>query len=342
MDFSDDGQSLKLFAPGPVQVPDFILAEMAKPNDTHRTTAYQQLHSQLRSKMQRLLHTQNDVLFYTCSGSGVMEACVTNLLDESKNGMFLTNGHFGERWYEMACNNGSLESSTSFGVKWGKVVKCNMVKSVLYYARDEGHPFDVVFITMNESSTGVMNPIKEIAGMIKQYNEETPNHPVLLCVDAVSCMAGVQIKVDEWGIDVCLASTQKCFGVPPGLAVCSISERTLEYAKTVKNRGWYFDFLRMSESSQKDFTPATPNINCMRALNKALDRIFIETPAVRYARHHQCTRRIEKWALDNGFELFAPKEYRSNTICIIKNTRNIDVTEAISKMIEKGYLFANG
>lgn len=332
---------LKLFAPGPVQVPEILLLEMAKPNDTHRSKSYQKLHSELRSNLQKLLHTKNDVLLWTCSGSGVMEACVVNLIDQRKdrkdnNVLYLTNGNFGNRWVEMAKKNERSHHIDVFEKEWGKAITVDDVREFL---KLENKKYNVVFITMNESSTGVMNPVKDLVHLIKH---EFENPDAIIVVDAVSCMAGVDIKVDKWEIDVCLASTQKCFGVPPGLAVSSISQRTIDYSATIPGRGWYFDFVQMSEMSKKNYTPSTPNINCMRTLNKALDIIFQETLEKRFKKHLDLTMIIRSWAKSNGFELFSQKGYASPTITVIKNTCGIDVEITIEKMIKKGYRFANG
>ena len=134
-----------------------------------------------------------------------------------------TCGEFGDRWYKIALENG--KKADQFMVTNGQGVSPELVQQTLAQKK-----YPVVFVTMNETSTGVMNPIDKIAPIVKDSG-------ALLCVDAVSCMAGVEIDVDDWELDVCLASVQKCFGVPPGIALCSVSEPAFSKAERVKNRG---------------------------------------------------------------------------------------------------------
>lgn len=316
---------IKLFAPGPVYVPKKLLNEMSKPNDTHRCEAYKKLHCGVRKKLQTLLHTQNDVLLWTGSGSLVMEACIKSLINEDSRALILSCGNFGERWIDMAkANSRKIDVGQ---IEWGRAFTSDIVQK--YY-----NNHSLVFITMNESSTGVMNPVWELRKII--------SNDTILVVDAVSCMAGCDIDVDKWGIDVCFASTQKCFGLPAGMSVSSVSSRVFKHCESVSNRGWYTDFLRMRESSLKDYTPSTPNINCLRALNSDLDMIQCEGYQYRFDRHIKNTKLIWQWAKTNGFQLFAQQNYESPTITVISNTRGINIEGVLEKLLQRGYRFANG
>nr|MDA3870896.1 aminotransferase class V-fold PLP-dependent enzyme [Candidatus Neomarinimicrobiota bacterium] len=199
--------------------------------------------------------------------------------------------------------------------------------------------YDVFTITHNETSTGLMNPIKEIAEVRKKYPD------VLWLVDAVSSMGGVKIEVDKLGIDVCITSTQKAIGLPPGLSVCSISEKALEHGKLVKNRGTYFDLLTLYKYVvKKPFQyPSTPTIPHMFALDKQLDYILNEEGQEnRYARHLKMAKITRQWVKDNGFEMFPEAGYESNTVSAIKNTKGISVAELNKKIGEVGYVISNG
>lgn len=323
-----EGQKIKLFTPGPVQVPEWALAELSKPNDTHRSKGYAELHGLVKGKLQKLLHTKNDILLWTNSGSGVMEACVRNLLGPEDKGIIFSCGAFGDRWATMAKSNG--KNFTKVECEWGNGFTAEFVKEEL--AKDK---YSVVFMQMNETSTGVMNPIWEIGPIVKEYG-------ALLCIDAVSCMGGVDIDVDAWSIDVCLASTQKCFALPSGLAVSSVSQAAFDKAATTPNRGFYLDFITMKKKSDSNQTPTTPSIPHIRALNVTLDRIFEEGPENRYTRHRNLTSIIQEWARTAGFEIFAQKGFESQTVTTIKNTKAINVAEFVKKAIAKGYRFVNG
>src|SRR5262249_37420677 len=150
--------------------------------------------------------------------------------------------------------------------------------------------FDAITVVHNETSTGVLNRLDEIAAVMKKYPD------VSFLVDAVSSMAGTRLPVDEWGIDVCLAGLQKAFALPAGLTVASVSTRAREKAKTIRNRGYYFDFLDMLKYHERGQTPATPAIPQIQALDAQLDDIAAETPRARYERHAMLAGIVRDWA----------------------------------------------
>jgi aspartate aminotransferase-like enzyme len=326
--FNDKGIDYLLFTPGPVNVPDWVLAEMAKGNDTHRSTAYRQMHKAVRDKLQKLLHTKNEIFLWANSATGIMEACVLNLIGENDIGLFLSCGDFGDRWAKMAKACGRKYEVVN--VNPGKGISVKLVQESL----SKGN-YSVVFITMNETSTGIMNPVDQIAPIVKK-------HGALLCVDCVSCMAGVNIDVDKWGIDIALASVQKCFGVPPGLSVCSISKAALDKASTVKNRGVYLDFISMLKSSEKDEHPVTPPIPQIRALNKVLDRLMQITPEVHYQAQAERTKMIQEWVNSIGLKVFGEEGFISKTVVTVENTLNLDIPKLVAGLLDKGYKIVNG
>lgn len=165
----------------------------------------------------------------------------------------------------------------------------------------------------------------------------------LVCVDATSSMAGVKVEVDKLGIDVCLASVQKCFALPPGLAVCSVSEPAFEKAEKVKNRGLYFDFIGLKKSNAKHQTPTTPPIPQIRGLTAQLEYILNkEGLEKRFRRHEQLGKQTRQWAHDLNLEMFPEEGNESNTVSTIRNSLNLDIPEIISKLLEKGYRIVNG
>ena len=160
--FNPDGLDYKLFTPGPVNVPDFILKEMGKPNDTHRGPAYYQMHQSISKNAQKLLSTKNDILIFASSGSGFMEACVRNLLKDDETGLFLSCGAFGNRWHSIAKANGKKTEKVE--IEWGTGFSPEFLKDKL----SENH-YPVVFIQLNETSTGVKNPLDKLGPMIKEH-----------------------------------------------------------------------------------------------------------------------------------------------------------------------------
>ncbi len=326
----EKGSHLKLFTPGPVHVPERLLKEMAKPNDTHRSKPYSEMHQMAAEGLQKLLYTKNECLIFTSSATGIMEACVRNLLKDDEKGLFFSIGAFGDRWYDIGVSNGKI--SIKEGVEWGKAITSDVAQDALN--KDN---YSVVFIQANETSTGVYNPIEEVAPVIKDSG-------ALLCVDATSSMAGVKIEVDKLAIDVCLASVQKCFALPPGLAVCSISEAAIEKAKQVKNRGLYFNFIDLHKRHVAKYqTPTTPPIPQIRGLTAQLDYILNkEGLEKRFERHEQLGTHTRKWVEDINLEMFPEKGYESNTVSTISNSLDLDISKMVSLLLEKGYRIVNG
>ncbi|MFX1501817.1 MAG: pyridoxal-phosphate-dependent aminotransferase family protein [Promethearchaeota archaeon] len=326
----DKGSELMLFTPGPVYVPERVLKELAKPNDTHRSKPYSEMHKLATEGLQKLLYTDNECLIFTSSATGIMEACVRNLVKNDEKALFFSIGAFGDRWYEIGVSNG--KNSVKESVEWGKAVTVDFAKEIL-----NKENYAVVFIQANETSTGVYNPIDELAPIIKDSG-------ALLCVDATSSMAGVKVEVDKLGIDVCLASVQKCFALPPGLAVCSISKAALEKAEQVPNRGLYFDFIDLYKRHiAKHQTPTTPPIPQIRGLTAQLDYILnVEGLEKRFERHEQLGKYTRSWVLKSNLEMLPEKGYESNTVSTIKNSLNLDIPKMVSLLLDKGYRIVNG
>ena len=317
----------KLFIPGPVEVPPSVLTAVATPMIGHRTKEYTDLHARVKLKLQQLLNTQHTVFLSTSSGTGLMEACVRNCV--AQKSLHLVCGEFGERWYEIAKANG--KDADVLRVDLGKAVKPAMVRDVLASGQ-----YDAVALTHSETSTGVMNPLAEIGAVIKEFPD------VVLMVDAVSSMGGAKIQVDEWGIDVCLASTQKGFGLPPGFAVCSVSDKALKKAATIPHRGYYFDFLVLAESDAKNQTPTTPSLQHIFALDYQLSQWLAQGLEQRYTNHMQMATRCRGWAKERGFALLAEPGYEAVTLTTIDNTRGISVTGLNDELGKRGYMISAG
>jgi len=324
-----EGSKLKLFTPGPVYVPERILKELAKPNDTHRSKPYSEMHQLAVEGLKKLLYTKNDCLIFTSSATGIMEACMRNLIKKDEKALVLSIGAFGNRWHSVGLANG--KNVIKEEVEWGKVITPEFASEALSKEK-----YSVVCLQSNETSTGVYNPIDNIIPIIK-------NSGALVCVDATSSMAGIKVEVDKLGIDVCLASVQKCFALPPGLAVCSISEAAIQKAAEVKNRGIYLDFITLKKKNKLHQTPSTPPIPQIRSLVAQLDYILTkEGLESRFQRHKQLGMRTRMWARDANLEMFPEKGYESDTVSTIKNTFNIDYSEMVNLMLSKGYRIVNG
>ncbi|MFX1381558.1 MAG: pyridoxal-phosphate-dependent aminotransferase family protein [Promethearchaeota archaeon] len=325
----EKGSQIKLFTPGPVYVPERVLNEMAKPNDTHRSEPYSEMHQIAVEGLQKVLYTKNECLLFTSSATGIMEACVRNLIKDDEKALFISIGAFGDRWHQVGISNG--KNSVKKEVEWGKPIKPDDLQEEL--SKDK---YSVVFLQSNETSTGVYNPVDEVIPIIKDSG-------ALVCVDATSSMAGVKIEVDKLGIDVCLASVQKCFALPPGLAVASVSDAAFDKASKVKNRGLYFDFGELLKKNKANQTPNTPSIPQIRGLVAQLDYFFNQEGLEnRFKRHEQLGKRTRIWARDINLEMFPEKGYESDTVSTMKNSLDIDFSEMVKMMLTNGYRIVNG
>ncbi len=317
----------KLFIPGPTHVVDEILEAMAMPMIGHRDTLYSDLHGEVVGKLKKFLHTDGHIYLSTSSSTGMMEGSIRNLVN--KKVLMTDCGAFSKRWAEIAELNG--KDIEVIKVEMGQAITPEMVDEYL----SKGG-FEAVCITHNETSTGVMNPIKEIGTLVK---EKYPD--VMVLVDAVSSMAGTDIKVDEWGLDVVLAGTQKAFALPPGLCVVTVSDRALERSASVENKGYYFNFEVLEKKAVKNQTPATPAISLVNALNVQMDRIFAEGPENRFQRHLDMAEHVRSWTRKN-FALYSDENYLSPTVTNVHNTREIDVVALNKALAERGAMISNG
>jgi len=317
----------KLFIPGPTHVVDEILEAMSVPMIGHRDKLYSDLHGQVVTKLKKFLQTEGRIYLSTSSSTGMMEGAIRNCVNSK---VLMTDcGAFSKRWAQIATLNG--KEIDVIKVEMGQATTPEMVDEYL----SKGG-FEAVCITHNETSTGVMNPIKEIGALVK---EKYPD--VLVLVDAVSSMAGTEIKVDEWGLDVVLAGTQKAFALPPGLCVVTVSDKAYQRSLSVANRGFYFNFEELEKKAVKDQTPATPAVSLINALNVQLDRFFEEGLEKRFQRHLDMAEHVRSWTQKN-FALYSDENYLSPTVTNVHNTREIDVVNLNAELAKRGAMLSNG
>jgi aspartate aminotransferase-like enzyme len=318
----------RLFIPGPVDVAEDVLQKLATPMIGHRTKDASELQRSITEKMRKVMYTENAILLSTSSGSGLMEGAVRSCT--RKRAAVFSVGAFGDRWYKMATANGV--PADKFSSELGKPTTPQMVEEALSTGK-----YDLITITHNETSTGIMNPVEEIAEVIRKYPD------VIFCLDTVSSLGGTKIEVDKLGVDICITSTQKCLGLPPGMAICSFSQKAIEAAKQVENRGLYFDLLDLYNYIQKKDHqyPSTPSLPHMYALDYQLDRMLAEGLDNRFERHLEMAKYVRAWAKDK-FEMLAEDQYASNTLTTVKNTKNISVSDLNKELGKRGYMISNG
>ncbi len=317
----------KLYIPGPVEIAPDVYEAMCAPMIGHRMPEYAELHRRVTQHLKCLLNTKDPVFLSTSSAFGVMEGAVRNLVQ--KRCANFANGAFSAKWHDVTRRCG-IEADL-FAAEWGEPVTADMVDQALATGR-----YDAMTLVHNETSTGVMSPLSEIAAVMRRYPDVT------FIVDTVSSMSAVPLDPQELGTDVCLAGVQKAFGLPPGLAVFAVARRALEKAKNTPNRGYYFDFEEFEKNDAKDNTPSTPCISLIYALAHQLEKMFAEGLENRYARHRQMADAVRGWVQQQGFGLFAAEGARSLTLTCARNDERTDL-EALKRLAaERGYAIDNG
>jgi aspartate aminotransferase-like enzyme len=318
----------KLYIPGPINVSPATFAAMSKPMIGHRGSEFEVLYASLQPGLQEIAGTQRPVYLSTSSAWGVMEAALRNLC--GKKVLTLCCGAFSDKWFDVANKLGL--AADKIQVEWGEAICPETVRAKLA----EGG-FDLVTLIHNETSTGVMNDLAGIAKVVKSF----PG--VLLVVDSVSSFSAVPIAMDELGIDVLLAGVQKALALPPGMAVFACSEAALERAKSLPNRGYYFDFIEFAKNAEKNNTPSTPAISLIYGLQHILQTISAEGLANRYARHADNNAIIHAWGARHGFENFAPTGNQSVSLTCFKKPDDFDQAAFIKNLKAKhGYVINGG
>ncbi len=316
-----------LFSPGPTEVAADILQQMARPVIGHRGPEMKELVEDLVPRARALFATAaNDVFFTACSGTGLHEAAIRNCV--GRRVLVPVCGAFSDRFYQVAVACGV--EADSLPVDWGKAVSPGAVEERLATGR-----YDAVALVHNETSTGVTNPLAGIARVVHRHDD------VLLLVDCVSSLAGIPVEVDRNGIDVALASVQKCLALPPGFSLCAVTTRALERSRAMTGKGYYFDFIRLKAAYDRHLPLATPSISHMFALQAQLVRMEAEGYEARFARHTAMAECARAWA-EQRFALYAEPGSRSDTVTCVRNSRGIKVADLVTAVGARGYALSNG
>src|SRR5689334_13223898 len=280
---------VKLHIPGPVEVSEKTFRAFCSPMIGHRGQGFKDLYAKIQPRLQQLLSTDQLVYLSTSSAWGVMEGAIRNLVQ--KKVLNCMCGAFSDKWFDVSKKCG--KEAEALQVDWGSPIRAEAIDKKLATGQ-----FDALTLIHNETSTGVMSPLSEIAALKKKYPD------VMFIVDAVSSMTATKMEFDALQIDVLLAGTQKAFALPPGLTVFACSPAALAKAATMKDRGYYFDFVEFQKNAEQNMTPSTASISHTYALSSKLDEFFAEGLQPRYARHRKTNQMIRDWASTNGFTLF--------------------------------------
>lgn len=323
---------VKLHIPGPIEVSEKTFKALCTPMIGHRGQGFKDLYAKLQPQLQQLLATKQLVYISTSSAWGVMEGSIRNLV--TKKVLNCMCGAFSDKWLDVSKRCG--KEAEGLQVPWGSPIRASEIDKKLATGQ-----FDALTLIHNETSTGVMSPLAEIAALKKKYPD------VMFIVDAVSSMSAVPLNFDELGIDVLLAGTQKAFALPPGIAVFVCSPAALAKAATVKDRGYYFDFVEFQKNAEQSMTPSTPSISHIYALASKVDEFFAEGLEARYARHQKTNKLVRDWAAKHGFTLFPDAGFESVTLTCVNNGakpggRTVDVPKLQKLVKDQGFLIDGG
>lgn len=320
-------EPIKFFLPGPSYVPEDARQAMTKPVVGHRSAGFKDFYVRLSARLPQVLRTAGDVMVATGSSTLMMESAVISCVQQDV--LNLTGGAFSERWHAISKSLGKAADKVS--APWGQAIDPDLVRSALRRKR-----YEAVTIVHNETSTGVMNPIAEVARAIREESD------ALILVDTVSSLGGGRVETDEWGLDVVLAGTQKAIAAPPGLTLFTLSERAAERVAKVPHRGFYTDLLRYLDKHREGGPITTPAVSLFYALDVQLDRILAEGMEARWARHERLYRRTAEWAAAHGCEYASAPDARSVTVSCLRAPAGVDPQAIVKGLAQRGYTIGGG
>lgn len=320
-----------LFIPGPTEVDAELRAIMAMPLLGHRDPKFVAVVQDVCQRLRGLFLTRQHAAFETCAATALMEAAVRNLVPRTGRSLHLVCGAFSERWQKIGKLCG--RTAEALAVPLGQVHEPAALRTRL----QQGPPVDAVMITHNETSTGAIEPLRDLAAVVREHAPQA-----LVCVDVVTSVAGAELRFDDWGLDLAFAGTQKCLALPPGITVYAASDRALQRAATVEERGFLLDLPRAIKDTNEGKTLATPCVPLVYALQRQLERIAAETLDARWARHQALRDASLQWAERQGFAPFVSQAPgRSPTVSCI-DARGHDVDAMAKRAAAAGFKFDKG
>jgi aspartate aminotransferase-like enzyme len=319
-----------LMVPGPTPVPPAVFAAMSKPVMGHRTDEFAQMHKRIVEKLQRVFQTKNDIFVITNTGTGALETAIANTVSAGDKVLSLITGNFGERFAKIAKAYGADLIEVDFG--YGNDVDLAVVEEKL----NQNPDIKVVLATQNETSTGVCNDIAGIGALVAKT-------PALLLVDGVSGVGAIEIKVDEWGVDMLCTASQKAFMLPPGLAMVSVSDKAWEVVNSNKAPRFYFSIPAFKKVLDKWNTAYTPSVTLFYGLEAALEMMEAEGLDNVYARHALLARATRAAVRALGLRLFTEDRCASNALTAVWEPDGIGADD-LRKIIKNKYgvTFAGG
>jgi len=322
--------SVNLRIPGPTPVPREVAEAGAADMINHRGPEFAAMIARTTEGAKQVFQTSGDVVTLTTSGTGGMEAAVVNHVGPGDRVLVVTIGVFGKRFLQLVQTYGGEPVELAFD--FGTAADPQRIDEAL---KADGS-LKTVLVTHNETSTGVTNPLKEIAEVVRRHDR-------LLIVDCISSLSSVEVNMDGWGLDVVVSGSQKGWMVAPGLAFVGVSQRAWEAAERCTTPRFYFDLKRHKDSLESGQTPWTPAVSLFFQLDRALQMMLAEGLPAIYARHHRLADMTREGIQAMGLELFAQEGFRSDTVTSVKAPAGVEGTAIPRTAREQfGTIFAGG
>lgn len=315
---------INLRVPGPTPLPPEILNAISSQMINHRGHQWEEMQARVTENLKYFFQTENDLFLFTSSGMGGLEAAISNFFSPGDTIVSFTCGEFGHRWAEVARRYSAQVTQIKFPA--GKSVS----KDEVYRILSQMNKVDGVIITHNETSSGVLNNIKNIAPLVKTHKSKP-----LLLIDSISALGAVDLPMDDLDIDVLISASQKAWMAPPGMAFIAVSPYAWEKHRTAKNPRYYFDLTMYKEFSVKNQTPATPAVSVLFGLDKSLELMKKEGRENIYKRHLFLMERLREGIRKIRLQLFVSDEDASPTVTSLKVPEEIEVTDWLKILREK-------
>jgi predicted phosphoserine aminotransferase len=318
---------IRFFLAGPTYVLARVREAQQRQPVGHRNAEFRAAYDRVAAALQRVFRTTRPVVLATGSATLLMEAAIASTVE--RRVLHLVNGAFAERFAAISKSHGL--DADRIVVPMGKAVDPDLVRQALTRAR-----YDAVTMVHSETSTGVLNPIADLARVVREESD------ALVLVDAVSSLGGAPVETDAWGLDVVLTAAQKALALPPGLAFAAVSRRAEERMKSVSRRGFYTDLARYLDKHREGGTITTPAVTLVWAAEAQLEAVLDEGVEKRWARHAELQRRTVEWARARGVELPADAAHRSPTVTALGTTGGRSAPEVVRALAERGYTVSSG
>ncbi|MGM8365392.1 pyridoxal-phosphate-dependent aminotransferase family protein [Virgibacillus sp. W0181] len=309
--------------PGPSPIPPSVQRAMSKPMVGHRDPETKELIERIKPRLKKVFGTQQDVMMITGSGTSGLEAAVVNAASQGSEVLVIVSGSFGDRFAKICEAYDMLVHRLD--VTWGDSVDPAEVRAIL----NENPNIEVVFATYCETSTGILNPIANISKVVHEHSE------ALVVVDGVSCVGGVETKMDEWNIDILVTGSQKAMMLPPGLTFIAASNRAWKVIEENKQARFYLDLRAYRKSLADDSTPFTPGVSLLFGLDQTLT-LFEQEGMEEVYRRHEMMKQMTRAAIKAlGIPLLTSDEFASPTVTAIK-PETFD-GETLRKLVKKEF-----